>query len=570
MNHSRNPFEYDAAPNLEPDLLIDWFIEDHNYSRFIQSTRNVLINGQRGSGKSMALIFNSIPYQRKRLDREGGSLQFNHAGIYIPCNTPLTHKQEYKLLPDVEQAILSEHFFSYGIGAAIAKDFKHIEADLSTKDKKQLLDEFEYLTRRKSEQGAESPFSFLQRSVRDLLRADQENLGKGLDISLQFETGTFYTFILPIISAIKETEFFKNSHISLLIDDAHDLNSHQKSVLNSWIGYREHSLFSFKVAIAGVRHYDFQTSFGGTILEGHDFITIDLDQPFQNDESDYGKFAREVVQKRLSKIGVSATADEFFPESADFNAEIEKFCDVAEKEAIEKGVSDKKSISNHRYKYGRALYFRSRDPKANRPQYAGFDTLAHVSTGVIRNLLEPCYWMYEQMLSGGTSLVKIPPHVQSEVILSRSDNLWDFIRSNLDKRITGCSKSDASKLERFFTALCEHFRERLLKHKSEPRVISFSISAYSEDVRAELAPLLFLAEKAQLLYVRSGPKKKSGGREDYYILNRMLLPAYGLDVNGQHGRASIKAVVLLDAANGKKIPFEALDDSLDVVQGELF
>jgi hypothetical protein len=573
MNHTRNPFEYDAAPNLDPKLLIEWFIEDYNHSRFLQSTRNVLINGQRGSGKSMALIFNSVHYQNIRAQKSGENFPGIGIGIYVPCNTPLTHKQEYKLLPEVEQAILSEHFFVYGIGVAIAKGLAAIEHKFASEDINILREEFSYILSRPITPN-QSPFLFLRNTFRELLMKDQQILGVGSTVNLSFETTTFYTLILPILAALKETALLRSVHISLLIDDAHDLNSHQRAVLNSWLGYRDHSVFSFKVAIAGIRHYDFKTAFGGSILEGHDYVSVDLDQPFQNDESDFGKFAREVVEKRLKEVGIEKTADDFFPEGDDFASQIEKYTLIAEQEAIHKGLTEQKAITDYKFKYGRALYFRSRDAKANRPQYAGFSTLAHLSTGVIRNLLEPCYWMYEKLLSSsGTHSAppqSVPAHIQSSTILDRSDEYWGFIRTSLSHKITGCSETDAGKIANLFTALCAHFAERLKKHESEPRVISFSISAYGDELRRELEPLLHLAEKAQLIFVRSGPKKKGGGREDFYILNRMLLPAYGLDAHGQHGRASIQAKYLLAATMGKAIPLKVGENLEGESQGGLF
>lgn len=570
----KNPFEYDAAPNLEPRLLVDWFIEEHNHSRFLQSTRNVIVNGQRGSGKSMALIYNSIPYQKLRSEIKAEPFPSTHAGIYIPCNTALTHKEEYRLLPEIEQAILSEHFFAYGIAASIAKDFQKIEGDFTAKDRDFLFEEFAYLTGYENANQVSSPFVFLQRAVRDRLKKDQEAIATGVEIKFEFETGTFYTLILPVLNALKETELLRGAHLSLLVDDAHDLNLHQKRILNSWLGYRDHSTFSFKVAIAGVRNYDFRTSSEGTILEGHDYITIDFDQPFQNEESNFGKFARDVVEKRLRNIGIDSAADDFFPVNPNFIRDIEE-CELqAEKEYISKGVdpTDTKAIGDYRYKYARVRYFRNRSSKANRPPYSGFGTIAHVSTGVIRNLLEPCYWMYEDALSNnlGKLPTSISPDVQSRVILARSDNMWTFIRNSLDKQLPGCGRVEAKKLNNLFTQLAEYFRERLLKHKSEPRVITFTISGYEQKFRDELEPLLLLAQKAQLIYVRSGPKKKGGGREDYFVPNRMLWPAYALDVDGQHGRASLKAVDLISATRGEPIPvnFDGTEDF--EIQGGLF
>lgn len=571
MQKSTNPFEFDAAPNLDPRLLVEWFIEDHNLSRFVQSSRNVLINGERGSGKSMILIYNSVRYQKLRHEINNEPFPPSNVGIYIPCNTALIHKQEYRLLPEVEQVILSEHFLAYSIGAAIAKDLNEISDKFSADDHRHLLDEFAYLT-------GESPsinqktFIFLQRAIRNRLRNDQIQLGKGVDVKLDtLEASSFFTLIFPILSALKQTSLLKNTHISLLIDDAHDLNSHQKKILNSWIGYRDHSVFSFKTAIAGTRYYDMTTSFGGTILEGHDYITIDLEKPIQNKSSDFGKFAREVVEKRLKKIDVNITSDEFFPENENFRKAIEKFNEITRKEALDKSITSKKAISDYVYKYSRARYFQERSSKANKPPYSGFETIVHLSTGVIRNLLDPCYWMYEALLSEDNKTIEvISPEIQKKVIQQRSAALWEFIKYKLETQVVGCGKTEADQLRNLITKVTEHFRYRLLNHKSEPRVLTFSISGFEGVQRDELEPLLRLAQKAQLIYIRNGPAKDGGGREDYYNLNRMLFPEYGLDVIGQNGRASLKAIDLINAAKGDSIPTENEKSLVDTIQLGVF
>ena len=520
----------------------------------------------------MALIYNSIRYQKIRQSLKGEAFPNSHIGFYIPCNTALTHKQEYLLLPEVEQAITSEHFLAYGIGASIAKDCMAIADDFSESDNQSLVEEFSYLFG-DSPASEQKPFVYLKRLIQSKLRQDQEKMAKGTLVETPDEPTSFYTFIIPILEALKNTTLLKDSHISLLIDDAHDLKSHQKTVLNSWLGYRDHSVFSLKVAIAGIRIYDLRTAFGGTILEGHDYITVDLEQPFQNKESGFGKFARQVIQKRLDNVGIKATPDEFFPESAAFVAAMAECNKIAKQRALDKGIleSDTKAINDYVFKYSRAIYFGERSPKAGRPTYAGFDTLVHLSTGVIRNLLDPCYWMFEeyQSTSSGDALVSIPHDIQSRVVQDRSSTWWEFIRNKLDTQVEGCGKSESDKLRNLFTALAEHFKYRLQNHKSEPRILTFVISRMTDEARQELEPILRLAQKAQLLYVRNGRSKDGGGREDFFTPNRILWPEYGLDVHGQHGRASIKANDLINAMRGIKIPTSS-DISDDPIQAGLF
>ena len=51
-----NPFEYEAENEPSTNAIIDYYIEDYNYSRFIRSKRNVFLVGERGCGKTMALV----------------------------------------------------------------------------------------------------------------------------------------------------------------------------------------------------------------------------------------------------------------------------------------------------------------------------------------------------------------------------------------------------------------------------------------------------------------------------------------------------------------------------------
>ena len=108
MEEFRNPFEYDAAANLPSDMLKEVYIEDYNHSRFILSNRNIYLLGERGSGKSMMLLYNS--FKIKSTDNEGIE-DLDYVGIHIPCKQPLFLKSEHELCNDeVKAKLLSEHY----------------------------------------------------------------------------------------------------------------------------------------------------------------------------------------------------------------------------------------------------------------------------------------------------------------------------------------------------------------------------------------------------------------------------------------------------------------------------
>ncbi|HDL85938.1 MAG TPA: hypothetical protein ENH11_06400 [Candidatus Acetothermia bacterium] len=189
-----------------------------------------------------------------------------------------------------------------------------------------------------------------------------------------------------------------------------------------------------------------------------------MEQPYQNQFSRFGKLAREIVTRRLSKLGIEKPKPEnFFPENPKMRKEIDACKDRAEREAKETlGLSGTKQVNDYVYKTARAMYFRGRSPQSNRPPYAGFDTLVHLSTGVIRYLLEPCYRMYEREISEESrrstgTIDHISSAIQTSVILEMSRKWWDKLRNGLDDTIKGCSREQAEQLYNLFNQLAVLF-----------------------------------------------------------------------------------------------------------------
>ncbi len=577
-----NPFEYGSATKFTSnEQILDFYIEDFNYSRFIRSRRNILLMGERGTGKSMTLLFNSLPIQHAKSKREGGELSFDVVNIYVPCNTPFTHKKEYQLLDHFQGAVISEHFLVLPIMYEIADTLSKI-ADLTQgADENKLKQELQYVLALKLPE--EMPlFEALKQTFQREVTETQRTLNaKALDAfyekALSFSSG-----VLPLLNCIKKIPKLQNSHFTLMIDDAHDLNTFQRRALNSWIAYRDNTLFSFKVAMAKADRPDYLTSSGGTILEGHDFTLVDLERPYQNQESEFGKLARNILSRRLNKISFTGKPDDFFPINPKFKKDLAACRNTVLKRAQDKYPNGtKKQIADYVYKYTRAEYFRNRSSKANLPIYSGLDILVHISTGVIRNLLEPCYWMYDRAYSELRTNVKdqhtirifsISPTIQNDVIIDRSRKKWDWIQEGLDNNIEGCSREQGRKIYHLFDQLAHLFRQRLLNHKSEPRAITFTISDTDYKHYYSLLILLNIARKAQLLYTYSSSAKDYGGRELYYVPNRILWPWRGLDPHGQHARVSILARSLWAAAeDNMPIPFSPDDDSVTtgIEQGRL-
>ena len=574
----RNPFEYVGANDLSGETILDYYIEDFNFSRFIQSTRNVLLVGERGCGKSMTLLYNSFPVQRLRAARENQEIPLNTIGVYVPCNTPLTHKREFRLLDDFRATVISEHHLALAIAFGVAKTLSDVPNLIANQELEQVRAQIEYLFDAQLSP-SDSLFSALMQLIdRESTRAQRAaNARTSTDVFYE-NTFSFPSLIVPLLRLLRSTVALGNTHFAFLIDDAHDLNEHQRRALFSWIAFRDHSLFSFKVAIANVSRTSLSTASGGSILEGHDYTRIDMVQPLHNEEADFGHLAELLVSRRLEKSGIVSSPSTFFPVSSQMLEQLRRSEEEVRRLAVAKYGSDSGRISDYVYKYKRAHFFRSRPATANRPEYSGFDTLVYLSTGVVRNLLMPCYWMFDKVLSltaidpdASARIEDMPKHnppreispsIQSEVILARSRALWDWARNELDKTLEGCSRDNARRAYQMLDKLAVLFRERLLKHKSEPRANSFTISQQSDTVMDKLNQVIDTLVAGQLIYIRSGPAKDLGKRENYYVPNRMLWPDRGLDPHGQHARVSIRAPDLWAAAESNRhIPFDDGEDT---------
>jgi hypothetical protein len=576
METRKNPFEYEGANNLPDEDIISFYIEDYNFSRTIHSTRNIYLIGERGSGKTMTLLYNSFKIQYKKLKVDKSSISLDKIGIYIPCNTPLFHKKEYEFLASepFKASILGEHYLTLAVLYYICETLEIIDEikDSLTQLEGYLFDDLEYML------GIELKrtrpfFESLKLFIAKENSLTQKRLNNFNSTNFYDNSYTFSSLAIPFFEIIKKIPALTHSHFLLMIDDAHDLNSYQIRTINSWVAYRDHSTFSFKIATAKVNRPELITATGGSILEGHDFITIDMEKPFQNESSDFYKLAKDIVEKRLANIGNNSTAEEYFPINPDFEKDLAKAEELTRKFAKEKYPNGTtKQVNDFVYKYRRAEYFRSRPPQANIPPFSGFQTIVDISTGVIRNLLDPCYYMFESELDRHDANIKyIPYATQTKIIIDRSRNMWLRLSEGLHKEVEGCSMKQAKEINSLFEQLMILFDKRLKKHKSEPRAISFTISLKDRIEEFEyVTELLRTAQKAQLLYTRLGNAKDDGKQEIYYVPNRLLFPLKGLDPHGQFARVSLKSTDLFNATRGIPIPFIDDDTEPTIKQGDLF
>ena len=572
MKNNTNPFQFEAATSLPPEQLIEFFIEDNNFSRFVRSNRNIFLVGERGSGKTMNLLYHSIEIQKIIAQKKGDALDFSYIGVYIPCSTPLYQKNEYQLLEDKFQpVVISEYLFVLDIAYYIIKSIDTVKELFAINNLEEIINEIIYVLDIDINNKKNFYTSLMQYFKKETVLY-QKKIMSYFNIK-ETTSWSFYSLIIPLLSILRKIEALKNTHFMLMIDDIQYLNEHQRKLLNGLISYRDNSLFSCKVATPKTNKFDMTTSTGGTILEGHDYLEIDMMQPFQNREAAFSDFAKEIIERRVEKINMKKIiADEFFPIHHQFGEDIKQAIEKVKKEVVSAHPDwPQKKLNDYVYKFGRVQYFRDRSVKANIPPYSGFEIIKHLSTGVVRNLLDPCYWMYDRVMSNNHDerpIVTIPPNIQAEIIIDRSEKLWQYLNDGLECKVQGCTERQSDAIKNLFKKLRILFNYRLMHHNSEPRAIVFTISGMDRESEKIILPLLEIAQKANLLYERMSRAKDNGLLERYYTPNKMLWPSVGLDPQGQHARVSIKAKDIIAATQGKDFP--VTDSNEYDIQGELF
>jgi hypothetical protein len=173
--------------------------------------------------------------------------------------------------------------------------------------------------------------------------------------------------------------------------------------------------------------------------------------------------------------------------------------------------------------------------------------LVHISSGVIRNFLEPCYLLFDKYISKGnsdiTNITHIPPSIQNEVIFEYSEGMINRF-DQIIKELSPDYCHLAIMLRTLIESLGRLFYNRLHDPSAkEARIFSFTIKDENEFL-PDVRKVLDLGVKYNYFQKKTYSSKAGGGREPWYILNRRLCPVFKLDPTGFQGRISLTSELL--------------------------
>lgn len=335
-NLSGNPFEWDEADRLTHDLIANLFKRPSDYGRAVMQ-KNAIVEGNRGSGKSMLLLFLSLITQIRRWKQKVSMEEFipPFIGVYIKCSEEffasyrdsargksyyetffryLFNLQVYTEIIDTLERTKG-HYRSIQVNEK--KIHKNLEKLMEEELERQLHhEEIIVDTKTKSKKGGGVEFSFnaLLVSLKSKMGGKEVFLnGKEKKDIIFHETPSRVDFLYRVGQTISDilSEEGTRLPIFILIDEFDYLTQQQQELVNEIIRIRKHPLY-FKIA---------STQFGSVYRDvvkrklrlGQDVDYVNLSE-FGTPLEQFAKFVKDIANARLSAFGATGfTIDDLIP-----------------------------------------------------------------------------------------------------------------------------------------------------------------------------------------------------------------------------------------------------------------
>lgn len=570
-----NPFIITSPEQMNARLAQQLFVEVSSDFPQVKNPGHSLIVGARGSGKSM--MIRCLQPDVMKLSPEGPSFsELEFLSFYIPIkNTELRITELQHLEKHHAASMINEHFFVVDIMMHIFRTLKDMsQSDLPFSDKE--YNEFftKIYKRRLKLYGCRTECEYIDTSAPDFFEAlynhmeelhfDVLSYIRSIDItgnkeapSYNLPLFTYLGFIVPVIKAINNLPGFPQKYVYLFIDDADNLSKTQTQILNTWLSSRTAPEISLKVSTQIGNYKSFTTTNGTWIESPHDYQEINISDLYTSNSTSYYRRVYRIVEKRLHLAGLDdVRPEDFFPP---YEVQ-EKLIKEEEKKIIrdwpEKGRGNKPADDAKRY--ARANYISNLGgtrKQRSSYMYAGFETLVHLSSGIVRNFLDSAATMYDNMIkaTGNEKIKSISHTIQNDVAKAKAADVLfsNFKRIELDEEVLTGELKPTDKLQNLVFAMGRTFHDRLVtKSNSERKVFSIALTNMPTP---DIAKILELGVQTGYLHVSSIGMKDGSGKTWLYVLNRILSPQFVLDPTGFAGYLFVTNSSLLEAMNtGKK------------------
>lgn len=598
-----NPFAVVTPEEMTASEAGQLFVEMHSDFPEVIREGNTFLFGARGSGKSMLircsmpdvmmereqLTFDQLPYFATMLSVKKTSLNLSDLGKLDDLHIPYSINEHFMASYIAMQAFLSLSKIKFPEGTFIVDEYKsffkntfcrYLETSgSSTKVKVSYLSQNHFF---------ESLYEHLSKLTDKFITYLKTiNLNKDSVVNYTLPLFSYSRFVVPIfMKMISLPGFPKLKPILIFIDDADNLSKVQTEILNSWVASRYQPNISLKVSSQIRLYKTYLTSTGILIESPHDYQEINTSFLYttKNAKRNYYDKAMKILLKRLQLQGIYHNVDientsevenaliSYFPEYQKQKEGIK-----AEEEKIIKGYKDRgrgSRLNDDIRRYAIPNYIRALGgTRKSRStfQYAGIDNIIHLSSGIIRYLLDAVAKMYdiESQKKSECGVRNISYSVQNDVLRTKGDfYLFTELRKNLTMAIDenpiiilDNPTNLNEKLGNLINAMGKTFHDILISGnaedpfsgRSERKVFSIAISN-PEQVEKEVWDVLNHGVRLGFLHEAFIGNKEGNGRTNLFVLNRCFAPVFTLDPTGFQGYLFMNNQDLLRAIkNGKKL-----------------
>ncbi|PWJ10259.1 hypothetical protein [Ruminococcus flavefaciens] len=586
---NNNPFAVVTPEEMTAEQADRLFVE--MYSDFPQIRRpgNSIISGARGCGKSM-FIRCSLPdvLMQKENKSDGKKIKFSdldYLAFSVSCEKTYPNIKEFEGLDDKHTPyLINEHFLALHV--LMSALFQLSKIQIENFDKKKYQNFFEDVYKRymrlsrclddinpdytSSNSFFLSLYRHTEKMQSDLIIYPSQfalNI-EGEDYTYNMPLLSFLRFIVPVFKEMTNLPGFpKNKNIIIFVDDADNLSKIQTEIINTWIAYRTQPSISLKISTQLGLYKTHLTTAGVLIESPHDYKEINISNRYTtNAEDKYFDKASEILEKRLKLSGIDIKPEEFFPNYDKQVEGIQKEIELIKKEYPIKGRGNRLDDDVRRYavpNYISKLGGRRKSRSTYR--YAGLENIVHLSSGIIRYLLDAVSDMYETAIvkNKDDNITEISSDIQDRVLRNQADTFLysELLKLNNNYQLTPINSpaNDVEKLQNLICSMGKTFHDILISDRSERKVFSIALSNVPDQ---ELSEIFKLGVRLGFFHETRIGNKEGNGRTLLYIMNRCLAPLFTLDPTGFQGYLFVTNKALHEAIKTAK-PLRTLSECDD-------
>ena len=276
-----------------------------------------------------------------------------------------------------------------------------------------------------------------------------------------------------------------------------------------------------------------------TIDSPHDYSQVNIATIYTNSRENYYHRIEDIVKRRLKKfLDLDIDPKVFFPPDLKQEEEIKVIYEKIKDVNFDEDKPHKAGDAARRYASSEYLKSLKQKRSGSTLNYAGFDNIVDISSGIIRHFLEPASIMFSEHLSKNNpaEISSIPDNIQDEVIQNYSrkflEDEFESVQEVHGNKGENENLSKADKLFNLISGLGQMFHRIFVSERTERIVFSVALTDTPDK---ELMEIIDLAEHYGYLHKSSIGNKQGTGRCKLYILSRTLAPYFRLDPAGFRG-----------------------------------